>query len=72
LNGEQQDESETCQEIFEDEPKTEHTVSTSKLDSTRDIDARQLKFKYFLTAALLIMIPALLAVLYQHMNSSLG
>nr|GMC91513.1 WPP domain-interacting tail-anchored protein 1 isoform X2 [Ipomoea batatas] len=72
LSDNMQDESETCQEIFEDEPKTEHTVSTSKLDSTRDIDARQLKFKYFLTAALLIMIPALLAVLYQHMNSSLG
>ncbi|XP_019176376.1 PREDICTED: WPP domain-interacting tail-anchored protein 1 isoform X2 [Ipomoea nil] len=68
-----EDESETSQEIFEDEPKTEeHAVSTSKLDSTRDIDARQLKSKYFITAALLIMIPALLAVLYQHMNSSLG
>ncbi|CAH9088781.1 unnamed protein product [Cuscuta epithymum] len=47
----------------------EDTLSVSKLGPTRDIDARQLKLSYFFIAALLIMVPALLAALYQHKSS---
>lgn len=54
---------------FNDEER--RSLIASKLDSdpTRDIDARQLKLRYFLTAALLIMAPPLLALLYYPQNT---
>ncbi|VFQ80805.1 unnamed protein product [Cuscuta campestris] len=54
---------------FNDEERRSLIASKLDSDSTRDIDARQLKLRYFLTAALLITAPPLLALLYYPQNT---
>lgn len=51
------------------ESKEEITDSSSGLDASRDIDARKLNFKYALTAVLVFLISAMVAVLVQHQSS---
>ncbi|KAJ8544905.1 hypothetical protein K7X08_017488 [Anisodus acutangulus] len=53
------------------EAKEEITDASTRLDASRDIDARQLNFKYVLTAVLVFSISAVVAVLVQHQSSQL-
>ncbi|XP_016558964.2 WPP domain-interacting tail-anchored protein 1 isoform X1 [Capsicum annuum] len=53
------------------ESKEEVTDSSTGLDASRDISARQLNFKYILTAVLVFLISAVVAVLLQNQTSQL-
>ncbi|KAL7101113.1 hypothetical protein ACP275_08G036100 [Erythranthe tilingii] len=54
-------------EVLKPEIKTDLTDSTSELNNTvRNIDTRQLKFKYVFIAVLVLAIPAFAAFLFQH------
>ncbi|MCD9646757.1 hypothetical protein HAX54_036914 [Datura stramonium] len=53
------------------ESKEEITDSSTGLDALRDIDARQLNFKYVLIAVLVFLISAVIAVFMQHQSSHL-
>ncbi|KAL8044268.1 hypothetical protein ABFX02_08G035600 [Erythranthe guttata] len=54
-------------EVLKPEIRTDLTDSTSELNNTvRNIDTRQLKFKYVFIAVLVLAIPAFAAFLFQH------
>ncbi|PHT55247.1 hypothetical protein CQW23_03733 [Capsicum baccatum] len=53
------------------ESKEEITDSSTRLDASRDISARQLNFKYILTAVLVFLISAVVAVLLQNQTCQL-
>ncbi|XP_009798663.1 WPP domain-interacting tail-anchored protein 1 isoform X2 [Nicotiana sylvestris] len=56
-------------DLLMSESKEEITDSSSGLDASRDIDARKLNFKCALTAVLVFLISAMVAVLVQHQSS---
>lgn len=53
------------------ESKEQITDSSTRLDASRDIDARQLNWKYVLTAVLVFLISAVVTVLMQNQSSQL-
>lgn len=53
-------------DLLTTEIKAGHADSISKLDTVRNIDARQLKFKYVFMIALILAIPAFVAFLLQQ------